>query len=170
MAGWEDIAQKLLEGTGFGRTPGDVATQNLQNQGLAQQVAQQKITGDQAIALNAAKLQDLQRQTANDASFQSDWANYLKNPTTNGIAQIAVKYPSTTARPLSREKAAVRRARGVPSGGAHPGSRDREGGNFRPRRRLRLRGTWRVAPLARNVRYRLSPAYKLVPKEAVGHR
>ena len=97
MAGWEDIAQKLLDGTGFGRTPGDVTRQNLQNQALQQQAAQEKITNDQAIALNAAKLQDMHRQTAADDAFQADWANFFKNPKMDDLAQMAVKYPSHAA-------------------------------------------------------------------------
>ncbi len=73
------------------------------NSGLAGQFFQQgqndarkQQVDDQNIALNAAKLDDMRRQVAADASFQNDWGNYLKNPTTDGLAQIAVKYPAHT--------------------------------------------------------------------------
>ncbi|WP_206365673.1 D-Ala-D-Ala carboxypeptidase family metallohydrolase [Sphingomonas sp. AAP5] len=73
------------------------------NSGLAGQFFQQgqndarkQQVDDQNIALNAAKLNQMKQQAVADASFQNDWGTYLKNPTTDGLAQIAVKYPSHT--------------------------------------------------------------------------
>jgi len=80
MAGWEDIAQKLLDGTGFGRTPGDVTRQNLQNQALQQQAAQEKITNDQAIALNAAKRLERIAEFAVDIKVLSNFHHDLRSP------------------------------------------------------------------------------------------
>ncbi|WP_157136852.1 hypothetical protein [Sphingomonas sp. PAMC 26617] len=74
-----------------------------QNSGMAGQFFQQgqndarkQQIDDQNLALNASKLADLQHQAANDTAFQSDWSSYLKNPTTDALASIAVKYPDHT--------------------------------------------------------------------------
>ena len=58
-----------------------------------QQAAQDQID-KQNVAQNALKLQQVQQQAANDAGFQNDWADYLKAPTTDKLARIAVKYPT----------------------------------------------------------------------------
>ena len=81
--------------------PSQLMAMLVQNSGLAgqyflngQDQARQQQAQDQATAVNALKLQDLQRQAADDASFQTDWAGYLQNPSTDRLAQIAVKHPA----------------------------------------------------------------------------
>jgi hypothetical protein len=72
-----------------------------QNSGLAgqyflkgQDQAQKQQQDDQTAAINAIKLRQAQQQATSDIGFQQDWTSYLKNPTIDGLAQIAVKYPT----------------------------------------------------------------------------
>lgn len=83
--------------------PSQLMAMLAQNSGLAgqyflngQDQARQQQAQDQATAVNALKLQDLQRQAADDASFQADWADYQKDPSNDKLAQIAVKHPAKT--------------------------------------------------------------------------
>jgi hypothetical protein len=81
--------------------PSQLIAMLVSNSGLAgqyflsgQDQARKQQQDDQATAMNSLKLQSLQQQVASDSGFQADWSAYLKNPTNDRLAQIAVKYPS----------------------------------------------------------------------------
>lgn len=81
--------------------PSQLMTMLAQNSGLAgqyfqngQDQARKQQFDNQALALNRAKLTQMQRDTDADAGFQTEWTDYLRNPSIDTLARIAVKYPT----------------------------------------------------------------------------